>query len=141
MQSPFLLNFDEHPRSLINVDVVCKLPAADTFVGRVKDSVLRARESLSHAQAHMCETADAKRRAEAFEEYLDTLEPQDRPAARVGKPTPLTASESQVIPSGTTVAKVPAKRGRPRKQRASVDATVQNADAPRPPRGRPRKHS
>jgi len=47
--------------------VVCKLPAADTFVGRVKDSVLRARESLSYAQARMCETADAKRRAEAFE--------------------------------------------------------------------------
>lgn len=43
------------------------MPAADTFVGRVKDSVLRARESLSYAQARMCETADAKRNAEAFE--------------------------------------------------------------------------
>ena len=29
--------------------------------------MLRARESLSCAQARMCETADAKRRAEAFE--------------------------------------------------------------------------
>ena len=49
-----------------------KLPAADTFMRRVKDSVLRARESLggrglSYALARMCEAADAKRRAEAFE--------------------------------------------------------------------------
>ncbi len=65
--TPFLLNFGEHPRSPIIVDGMCKLPAAETFVGRVKDSVLRARESLSYAQARMCETADAKRRAEAFE--------------------------------------------------------------------------
>jgi len=65
--TPFFLNFDEHPRSPINVDVVCKLPAADTFVGRVRESVIRARESLSYAQARMCETADAKRRAEAFQ--------------------------------------------------------------------------
>jgi len=28
--------------------------------------VIRARESLSYAQARMCESADAKRRAEAF---------------------------------------------------------------------------
>ena len=63
----FFLNFGAHPRSPINVDVVCKPPAADTFVGRVKDSVLRARESLSYAQARMRETADAQRRAEAFE--------------------------------------------------------------------------
>ena len=65
--TPFFLNFGAHPRSPINVDVVCKPPAADTFVGRVKDSVLRARESLSYAQARMRETADAQRRAEAFE--------------------------------------------------------------------------
>ena len=44
-------NFGEHPGSPINVDVVCKLPAADTFVGRVRESVIRARESLSYAEA------------------------------------------------------------------------------------------
>ena len=60
---------------------------------------------------------------ELVQEYLDTLEPQDRPAARVGRPTPPTASESQVTPSGTTVAKVP-KKGRPRKHSASVKATL-----------------
>ena len=64
--TPFFLNFGEHPRSPISVDVVRKLPAADTFVGRVRDPVIRARESLSYAQARMCESADAKRRAEAF---------------------------------------------------------------------------
>ena len=85
--------------------------------------------------------SDLTNAAELVQDYLDTLEPQDRPAAHGGRPTPSTASESQVIPSDTTVAKVPAKRGRPRKQSASVDATVQNADAPRRPRGRPRKHS
>ena len=41
--------------------------------------------------------------------YLDTLELQDRPAARVGRPTAPTASESKVIPSDTAVAKMPAK--------------------------------
>ncbi len=46
--TPFFLNFCEHPRSPISVDVVCKLPAADTFVGR--ESVIRARVlMLRHA--------------------------------------------------------------------------------------------
>ena len=63
--TPFFLNLGEHPRSPINVDVVCNMPAAGTSVGRMKDSVLRACESLSYAQARMCETADAKRRTEA----------------------------------------------------------------------------
>ena len=63
----FFMNFGEHPRSPINVAVVCKLPVADTFVGRVRESVIRARELLSHAQARMCEAANAKRCAEAFQ--------------------------------------------------------------------------
>ena len=50
---PFFLLFSEHPRSLVNVDVVCELPAADTFVGRVKESIARARESLQYAQERM----------------------------------------------------------------------------------------
>ena len=84
--------------------------------------------------------SDLTNAAELVQEYLDTLEPQDRPAAHVGRPTLPTASESQVSPSGTAVAKVPAKRGSPRKQSACVDATTQNADALRRPRGQPRKH-
>jgi len=38
---------------------VCKLPAADTFVGRARDCVITAFQSLSFAQVHMCESADA----------------------------------------------------------------------------------
>ena len=54
--------FGERPRSPENVDVVCKRPAADTFVGRVKESIARARESLQYAQQRMCKSADTKRR-------------------------------------------------------------------------------
>ena len=43
----------------------------------------------------------------------------------------------QVSASNTSVAKVPAKRGRPCKQSASADATVQKADSSRQPRGQP----
>ena len=35
--TPFFLNYGDDPRSPVNVDVVCKLPAADTFVGRVRE--------------------------------------------------------------------------------------------------------
>ncbi len=43
--------------------------------------------------------SDLTNAAELVQDYLDTLEPQDRPAARVGRPNPPTASESQVIPT------------------------------------------
>ena len=85
--------------------------------------------------------SDLTNAAELVQDSLDTLEPQDRLAACVGRPTPTTASESQVTDSDIAVAQVPAKRGRPRKHCASVDATVQKADALRRPCGRPRKHS
>ena len=67
--TPFFLNYGEHPRTPTNVDVVCRsrLPAVDTFVGRIKDSINRARDSLKNAQARMCKNQDAKRRAEAFQ--------------------------------------------------------------------------
>ena len=57
----------------------------------------------------LCDS-DLTNAAELVQEYLDTLEPQDKPAAHVGRPTLPTASESRVSPSGTTVAKVPAKK-------------------------------
>ena len=98
-------------------------------------------EGMGPEHSEWLRDSDLTNAAELVQDYLDTLEPQDRPAARVGRPTPSTASESQVIPGGTTGAKVPAKRGRPRKQSASVDATMQDADAPRRPCGQPRKHS
>ena len=65
--TPFFLNFGETPRSPVNVDVVCKLPAADAFVGRVKDAVHKARNSLLYAQQRMCTSYDAKHKAESFE--------------------------------------------------------------------------
>ena len=65
--TPFFLNFGEHPRSPISADVLCKLPAADTFVGKVRDSVIRARKTNSYAQTCMCPNANAKQCAEAFE--------------------------------------------------------------------------
>ena len=65
--TPFFVKFGEHPRSPINVDVVCKLPAADAFVGRIKDAVSRAHDSLLYAQQRMQKNYDAKHRAESLE--------------------------------------------------------------------------
>ena len=65
--TPFFLNSGEHPRSPINVDVVCKLPVADAFVGRIKNAVSRARDSLLYAQQRMQKNYNAKHRAESFE--------------------------------------------------------------------------
>ena len=54
VSTPFFLVFGEHPRSPVNLDVMCKLPAVDTLVGRVK---LRAHESLQYGRS-----ADSNRR-------------------------------------------------------------------------------
>ena len=63
----FFLDFGEHPRTPINVDAVCKLPAADAFVGRIKDAVHAACSSLLYAQERMKSQYDSKHRAESFE--------------------------------------------------------------------------
>ena len=65
--TPVMLNFGEQPSSLVIVDVVCKLPAADTFAGRVKEAIAHARLSLQYAQQRMCDSADVQRRAEAYQ--------------------------------------------------------------------------
>lgn len=65
--TPFFLNTGSNPRSPVNVDVVCKLPAAESFVGRISDSIANAKDSLKYAQARMKESYDAKHRAESFE--------------------------------------------------------------------------
>ncbi|DBA66918.1 TPA: hypothetical protein ACH3X2_14331 [Trebouxia sp. C0005] len=65
--TPFFLNFGEHPGTPISVDAVCKLPAADAFVGRIKDAVHAARSSLLYAQERMKGQYDSKSRAESFE--------------------------------------------------------------------------
>ena len=57
--TPFFLNYGDHPRTLVNVDVVTPLPAANAFVGRVRDAVSRARESLLYAQRRMLIKLDA----------------------------------------------------------------------------------
>lgn len=83
----FFLNTGSNPRSPVNVDVVCKLPAAESFVGRVSNSIARAKDSLKYAQARMKESYDAKHRAESFETYLTGLQSQARPAPRLGRPS------------------------------------------------------
>ena len=65
--TPFFLNTGSHPRSPGNVEVKCKLPAADAFVGRIQESIACARDSMKYAQARMKESYDAKHRAESFE--------------------------------------------------------------------------
>ncbi len=46
---------------------MCKLPAADNFVGRINDSIANAKDSLKYAQRRMCESYNAKHRAESFQ--------------------------------------------------------------------------
>lgn len=65
--TPFFLNHGQHPRTPVNVDVVCKLPAADTFVGRIKESIARAQDSLAQAQKRMAASYNAKHRPKSFE--------------------------------------------------------------------------
>jgi hypothetical protein len=65
--TPFFLNHGEHPRSPINVNKVCKLPAADTFVGRIKTAIASAKDSLRYAQQRMSDAYNAKHRDEAFQ--------------------------------------------------------------------------
>ena len=65
--APFLLNIGSDPRSPVNVDVVCKLPAAHSFVGKVNTSISRAKDSLKYAQARMKESYDAKHWAQSCE--------------------------------------------------------------------------
>ena len=52
------LIYGDHPRTPANVDVVTPWPAADAFVGRVRDAVSRAHDSLLYAQRHMSHDAD-----------------------------------------------------------------------------------
>ena len=65
--TPFFLNYGDHPRTPVNVDVVTPLPAANAFVGRVRDAVSRARDSLLYAQRCMSHDADQARRDEKLE--------------------------------------------------------------------------
>ena len=46
---------------------VCKLPAADTFVGRIKTAIASAKDSLRYAQQRMSDAYNAKHRDEAFQ--------------------------------------------------------------------------
>ena len=62
--TPFFLNYGDHPRTPVNVELVSPLPAANAFVGRVRDTVSRALDSLRFAQIRMSEHADQARRDE-----------------------------------------------------------------------------
>ena len=42
----FFLNTGAYPRSPVKVNMVCKLPAVDAFVGRINAAIARAKDSL-----------------------------------------------------------------------------------------------
>ncbi len=46
---------------------VCKLPAADTFVGRIKTAIASAKDFLLYAQQRMSDAYDAQHHDEAFQ--------------------------------------------------------------------------
>ena len=69
---------------------------------------------------------------------MNTLGPNERPAARVGRPAPPAAEPVVSGAEGTPSPVKRGKRGRPRKQSA-VAQPVFSAVAPKRPRGRPRK--
>ncbi len=74
--TPFFLNHGEHPRLPINVNKVCKLPAADTFVGRIKTAIAAAKGSLRYAQQRTSNAYNAKHREEAFQGEFAFLSPK-----------------------------------------------------------------
>ena len=86
-----------------------------------------------------CELINA---SESVQDDLDSLGPQDRPAARVGRPAQSDPSQSAEVISagadaqGTSAAKG-RKRGRPRKQ--SAKGGVAKPTAAKRPVGRPKK--
>ena len=65
--TPFFLNTGAHPRSPVNVNVVCKLPAVNSFVGKINAAIAHAKDSLKYAQMRMSSDYDAKHRAESFQ--------------------------------------------------------------------------
>ncbi len=60
--TPFFLNHGDHLRTLVDVNVVTILPAANSFIGRVRAAVSSARNSLLNAQQCMSTNADQVRR-------------------------------------------------------------------------------
>ena len=65
--TPFFLSQGSHPRSPVSADIICRLPAAEAFEGRVNDAIARARDHLHAASARMKASADQKRRDLNFE--------------------------------------------------------------------------
>ena len=74
--TPFFLNNGEHPRLPINVNKVCKLPAADTIVGRIKTAIASAKDFLRYAQQRMSDAYNAKHHDEAFQVGVAFLSPK-----------------------------------------------------------------
>ena len=71
--TPFFLNYGENPRSPVSADVICRLPAAKSFEGRVNEAIANARNFLAAAQARMKKNADLKRRELQFEVGMKVL--------------------------------------------------------------------
>ena len=49
------------------MNMVCKLPAVDAFVGRINAAIARAKDSLKYAQQRMSNDYNAKHRDESFQ--------------------------------------------------------------------------
>ena len=65
--TPFFLNHGEHPRTPVSADIVCRLPAAKAFEGRVNAAIAKARDCLTAARTRMKTSDDTKRRDLEFQ--------------------------------------------------------------------------
>ena len=65
--TPFFLNFGEHPRSPVDMDVSSDVPAVMEYADKIGDALRAAKERLKVAQDRMKAVADGKRRDESFQ--------------------------------------------------------------------------
>ena len=60
--TPFFLNYGQHPLTPASVDVDTKVPAAKAFTKELHEAVALAKEAWQSAQARQAEYANKKRR-------------------------------------------------------------------------------
>ena len=65
--TPFFLNFGEHPRSHVDMDVSSDVPAVMEYADKIGNALRAAKERLKVAQDRMKAVADGKRRDESFQ--------------------------------------------------------------------------
>jgi hypothetical protein len=64
--TPFFLNYGQHPRCPVSLDVDTKVPAAQEFTTGIEEAIKRAKKCLAAAQDRQKSYADKKRRDESF---------------------------------------------------------------------------